>query len=156
MKKKKSVTQFFRLEQTCRENRTSPLISLQGKQKILTSTGCGLKKYFKNVRILERVKKKEGELSLKIYFLKPFPIKPNFCFASLKHIFFSLMVKFDEVRTGGNMMPTATLAVGTTEGKISGKCMLKVKVMTPIAEQLELFASEQLFSVKGRWPTRQK
>ena len=27
------------------------------------------------------------------------------------------MVKFDEVRTGGNMMPTATLAVGTTEGK---------------------------------------
>ena len=30
------------------------------------------------------------------------------------------MVKFDEVRTGGNMMPTATLAVGTTEGKISG------------------------------------
>ena len=34
---------------------------------------------------------------------------------------FSLMVKFDEVRTGGNMMPTATLAVGTTEGKISGE-----------------------------------
>ena len=41
------------------------------------------------------------------------------------------MVKFDEVRTGGNMMPTATLAVGTTEGKretntkgkISGKSM---------------------------------
>ena len=40
---------------------------------------------------------------------------------------FSLMVKFDEVRTGGNMMPTATLAVGTTEGKISGKRHLKVK-----------------------------
>ena len=37
------------------------------------------------------------------------------------------MVKFDEVRTGGNMMPTATLAVGTTEGKISGKRHLKVK-----------------------------
>ena len=40
------------------------------------------------------------------------------------------MVKFDEVRTGGNMMPTATLAVGTTagkrdntKGKISGKSM---------------------------------
>jgi len=29
----------------------------------------------------------------------------------------TLMVKFDEVRTGGNMMPTATLAVGTTEGR---------------------------------------
>ena len=37
--------------------------------------------------------------------------------ASQPILHFSLMVKFDEVRTGGNMMPTATLAVGTTEGK---------------------------------------
>ena len=39
--------------------------------------------------------------------------------------YFSLMVKFDEVRTGGNMMPTATLAVGTTEGKLSGERKLR-------------------------------
>ena len=30
----------------------------------------------------------------------------------------NLMTKFDEVRTSGNMMPTATLAIGTIEGKI--------------------------------------
>ena len=28
----------------------------------------------------------------------------------------TLMAKFDDVRTSGNMMPTATLAVGTIEG----------------------------------------
>ena len=30
------------------------------------------------------------------------------------------MGKFDEVRAGGNMMPTATLGVGTTEGRDGG------------------------------------
>lgn len=29
----------------------------------------------------------------------------------------NLMAKFDEVKNGGNMMPTATLAMGTMEGK---------------------------------------
>ena len=29
----------------------------------------------------------------------------------------TLMAKFDEVKTSGNMMPTATLAMGTMEGK---------------------------------------
>ena len=29
----------------------------------------------------------------------------------------TLMTKFDDVRTSGNMMPTATLAIGTMEGK---------------------------------------
>ena len=31
----------------------------------------------------------------------------------------NLMAKFDEVKNGGNMMPTATLAMGTMEGKNS-------------------------------------
>ena len=29
----------------------------------------------------------------------------------------NLMAKFDDVKNGGNMMPTATLAIGTMEGK---------------------------------------
>ena len=29
----------------------------------------------------------------------------------------TLMAKFDEVKTSGNMMPTATLALGTMEGR---------------------------------------
>ena len=29
----------------------------------------------------------------------------------------NLMAKFDDVKNGGNMMPTATLAMGTMEGK---------------------------------------
>ena len=31
----------------------------------------------------------------------------------------TLMTKFDEVKSSGNMMPTATLAMGTIEGKYS-------------------------------------
>ena len=104
----------------------------------------------KSFRIMEGFKKK-GEQTWNI-FLETFANKSNIGFATFKHIFFSLMVKFDEVRTGGNMMPTATLAVGTTEGKISGKWKLKVKVIMPIAEYWDSWLVRS-YSVwkKGGW-----
>ena len=39
----------------------------------------------------------------------------------------TLMAKFDDVRTSGNMMPTATLAVGTIEGNVAFTLVLKTK-----------------------------
>ena len=74
------------------------------------------------LRVLELWKgSRKKENKPEIFFWKPLPIKAVLVLPPLSTFFFSLMVKFDEVRTGGNMMPTATLAVGTTEGKISGK-----------------------------------
>jgi len=70
----------------------------------------------------------------------------------------SLMVKFDEVRTGGNMMPTATLAVGTTEGRDgderdgrdSAKSSKSSRSSSVPARERKTFATPKPPSAEGR------